>query len=192
MVFTFVFCTIGFFGLGITLHYQLVWIIPLTFLCLVVFGLSFLNIVTYAYITDCLREHAPEAFASLNLNRLYEFGTHAFDCSDVRIELCDCAVVIRPGASQGVFDYRGDAYGCHVVDHPHVPVWETGKKLDCEEATFQIHCGGIDRHIVCNPVIGGDCSRIVLTPFVVALTPRQPSTYITRSCHYLLSNVAPR
>jgi hypothetical protein len=28
----------------------------------------------YAYITDCLRDHAPEAFASLNLANLYEFG----------------------------------------------------------------------------------------------------------------------
>ena len=77
MVFTLVFGTIGFFGFGIALQYELPWMIPFVFFCTIVFGLSFLNIVTFAYITDCLRDHASEAFASLVFSKVYEFGTHA-------------------------------------------------------------------------------------------------------------------
>ena len=76
MVFTLLFGSIGFFGFGITLQYQLPLMIPFVFLCTTVFGLSFLNIVTFAYITDCLRDHASEAFASLTFSKVYEFGTH--------------------------------------------------------------------------------------------------------------------
>jgi hypothetical protein len=42
------------------------------------FGLSFLNIAVYGYITDCLRDHAPEAFASINLRNIYSFGMNYF------------------------------------------------------------------------------------------------------------------
>lgn len=74
MVFTFLLGTIGVFGFGITLHYQLTWIIPFLFFCAAVLGLSILNIVTFAYITDCLRDHSSEAFVSLTFSRIYEFG----------------------------------------------------------------------------------------------------------------------
>jgi hypothetical protein len=78
MFFTFLFGTIGFFGFGVSLYYQLPWIIPFVFECTVIFGLSFLSIAIYGYLTDCLRDHAPEAFATLNLTNLYEFGTDIF------------------------------------------------------------------------------------------------------------------
>jgi hypothetical protein len=76
MVFTLLFGSLGFFGFGITLHNELPLMVPFVFFCIIVFGLSFLNIVTFAYITDCLRDHAPEAFASLTFSKVYEFGIH--------------------------------------------------------------------------------------------------------------------
>ena len=68
------FGSIGWFGFGIALHYQLRWIIVFVFECILLFGLSFLNIATYGYVTDCLRDHAPEALTTLNLGGVYEFG----------------------------------------------------------------------------------------------------------------------
>jgi hypothetical protein len=56
------------------LHYKLHWIIPFIFECLILFGLAFVHISTLGYITDSLREYAPEAFATLNLESFYEFG----------------------------------------------------------------------------------------------------------------------
>lgn len=79
MVFTFFFGTIGFFGFGVTLHYQLHWIIPFLFFCIVLFALSILSIVTFAYVTDCLRDHSSEAIVSLTLSRIYEFGTSIYN-----------------------------------------------------------------------------------------------------------------
>jgi hypothetical protein len=56
------------------LHYQLSWIIVFLFECILIYGLSFLNIATYGYVTDCFRDHAPEALTSLNIGGAYEFG----------------------------------------------------------------------------------------------------------------------
>jgi hypothetical protein len=75
---TFIFGTMGFFGFGITLHNQAPWIGPIMFQSILGFGLSFLNIAVYGYITDCLRDHAPEAFASINLRNIYSFGMNYF------------------------------------------------------------------------------------------------------------------
>lgn len=72
--FSFLFGTIGFFGMGISLHYQWPWYAPFLFECTILFGVSFVNVSTHAYVTDCLRDHAPEAYTSLNLSDLYEFG----------------------------------------------------------------------------------------------------------------------
>jgi hypothetical protein len=75
--FTFVLGTFGFFGFGLSLHYKVHWMVPLLFQCLIILGLSFLNIAIFGYLTDCLRDHAPEAFASINLRNLYSFGNAA-------------------------------------------------------------------------------------------------------------------
>jgi hypothetical protein len=40
------------------------------------FGLTFLNIAVYGYIRDCLRDHGPEVFASINLRNIYSFGLY--------------------------------------------------------------------------------------------------------------------
>jgi len=74
MIFTLVFCGAGFFGFGISLYRQMPWFVPYGFELSVFFGLAFIKISTYGYITDCLRDRAPEAFASLALTKLYEFG----------------------------------------------------------------------------------------------------------------------
>jgi len=75
IVLTFFFGTMGFFGFGISLHNYDPWIGPVMFQSIMTFGISFLNIAVYGYITDCLRDHAPEAFASINLRNIYSFGT---------------------------------------------------------------------------------------------------------------------
>jgi hypothetical protein len=74
MIFTLVFCGAGFFGMGISLHLDMPWFVPYIFELCIFFGLAFVNISTYGYITDCLRDHASEAYASLTLTKLYEFG----------------------------------------------------------------------------------------------------------------------
>ena len=78
MVFSLVFGGMGFFGLGISLNLQLHWIVPVVFELMILFGIQFINICTYGYVTDCLRDHAPEAFASLTVTKLYEFGIFTF------------------------------------------------------------------------------------------------------------------
>jgi hypothetical protein len=74
MVFSFIFGTMGFLGLGISLHRQMYWIFPVIFELSIIFGLQFVNVSTYGYISDCLRDHTAEAFASLTITKLYEFG----------------------------------------------------------------------------------------------------------------------
>lgn len=83
MVFTFFFAAVGFFGMAISLHLEAPWIVPYILFCSVVLGLSFLNTVIYAYIADCLRDHSPEAFASLTLGKLYEFGTFLISNTEI-------------------------------------------------------------------------------------------------------------
>jgi hypothetical protein len=78
MIFSLIFGGIGFFGLAVSLHLQMHWIFPVVFELSIIFGLQFINICTYGYVTDCLRDHAPEAFASLSLTKLYEFGKVRF------------------------------------------------------------------------------------------------------------------
>jgi hypothetical protein len=68
----------GFLGLGISLHRHMYWIVPVIFELSIIFGLQFVNISTYGYISDCLRDHTAEAFASLTITKLYEFGINGF------------------------------------------------------------------------------------------------------------------
>ena len=90
----------GFFGFGIALHDQLPWIGPIMFQSILGFGLSFLNIAVYGYITDCLRDHAPEAFASINLRNIYSFGTlPRMSGFDNRYELLHCGMDHESGTS---------------------------------------------------------------------------------------------
>lgn len=146
MFFTFVFGTIGFFGFGISLHYQLPWIVPFAFECIIIFGLSFLGIAIYGYITDCLRDHAPEAFASLNLANLYEFGI--IPCLNVvfnsRTQLFNCAMVFRSRTPCRIFNNWSNSHFCHGIDNSNVHVWKEGKKLDSKEEIFPKDCFEVD------------------------------------------------
>jgi hypothetical protein len=143
MAVTCIFGAIGFFGFGITLHNQLPWIVPYIFFCIIVFGLAFLNIVTYSYVTDCLRDHAPEAFASLSLSKVYEFGIRSPNWTYVRIELLDCALVYGSRTPQGVLDYWRDSCCRHVVYYSYVHIRQEGKKFDCPEENIQSDRVGI-------------------------------------------------
>ena len=58
IVLTIIFSTMAFFGFGIPLHNQLPWIRSIMYQSILGFGLTFLNIAVYIYITPCLRDHA--------------------------------------------------------------------------------------------------------------------------------------
>jgi hypothetical protein len=69
---------VGFFGFGATLQNQAPWAGPVVLYGIIYFAMSFLNIGIYGYITECHRNKAPEAFASLNLRNIYSFGMNYF------------------------------------------------------------------------------------------------------------------
>ncbi|KEF61961.1 uncharacterized protein A1O9_03533 [Exophiala aquamarina CBS 119918] len=77
-VLTLIFGVAGFFGFGACLQYQTPWIGPVFLYSLIWFAMSFLNIGIYGYITECHRNKAPEAFASINLRNIYSFGMNYF------------------------------------------------------------------------------------------------------------------
>ncbi|OCT54622.1 cycloheximide resistance protein [Cladophialophora carrionii] len=69
---------VGFFGFGATLQNEAPWAGPVVLYGIIYFSMSFLNIGIYGYITECHRNKAPEAFASLNLRNIYSFGMNYF------------------------------------------------------------------------------------------------------------------
>ncbi|CZR58281.1 related to transporter protein HOL1 [Phialocephala subalpina] len=68
----------SFFGFGISLQVQDPWIGPVIFYGLQYFGVGFMSIAVYGYLTDCHRDKAPEAFAAINLRNIYSFGMNYF------------------------------------------------------------------------------------------------------------------
>jgi MFS family permease len=71
----------SFFGFGISLQVQDPWIGPVFFYGLQYFSVGFMTIAVYGYLTDCHRDKAPEAFASINLRNIYSFGMNYFVAS---------------------------------------------------------------------------------------------------------------
>ncbi|KAI1087653.1 MFS general substrate transporter [Rostrohypoxylon terebratum] len=68
----------SFFGFGWSLQRQDAWIVPVIFYGLQYFGVGFMTIAVYGYLTDCHRDKAPEAFAAINLRNIYSFGMNYF------------------------------------------------------------------------------------------------------------------
>ncbi|KUJ15146.1 MFS general substrate transporter [Mollisia scopiformis] len=68
----------SFFGFGISLQDQDPWIGPVIFYGMQYFGVGFMSIAVYGYLTDCHRDKAPEAFAAINLRNIYSFGMNYF------------------------------------------------------------------------------------------------------------------
>jgi hypothetical protein len=68
----------GFFGFGATLENEMPWAGPVVLYGMIYFAMAFLNIGIFGYITECHRNKAPEAFASLNLRNIYSFGMNYF------------------------------------------------------------------------------------------------------------------
>lgn len=94
-ILTLILGVVGFFGFGATLQNEAPWAGPVVLYGIIYFSMSFLNIgyvrnrrclttwpdqcySIYAYITECHRNKAPEAFASLNLRNIYSFGMYVF------------------------------------------------------------------------------------------------------------------
>lgn len=68
----------GFFGFGAALQAQVAWPGPVVLYGIIYFAMAFLNVGVYGYLTECHRNKAPEAFASLNLRNFYSFGMNYF------------------------------------------------------------------------------------------------------------------
>lgn len=68
----------SFFGFGISLQAKDPWIGPVFFYGLQYFSVGFINVAIYGYLTDCHRDKAPEAFATINLRNIYSFGMNYF------------------------------------------------------------------------------------------------------------------
>ncbi|PCH03984.1 Major facilitator superfamily domain, general substrate transporter [Penicillium occitanis (nom. inval.)] len=71
----------SFFGFGISLQNEDPWIGPVFFYGQQYFSVGFMTIAVYGYLTDCHRDKAPEAFASINLRNIYSFGMNYFVAS---------------------------------------------------------------------------------------------------------------
>ncbi|KUL89641.1 hypothetical protein ZTR_00559 [Talaromyces verruculosus] len=71
----------SFFRFGISLQNEDPWISPVFFYGLQYFSVGFMTIAVYGYLTDCHRDKAPEAFASINLRNIYSFGMNYFVAS---------------------------------------------------------------------------------------------------------------
>jgi len=69
---------ISFFGFGWSLSVGDPWIVPVVFYGIQYFSVGFMTIAVYGYLTDCHRDKAPEAFASINLRNIYSFGMNYF------------------------------------------------------------------------------------------------------------------
>jgi hypothetical protein len=132
MVFSFIFGTMGFLGLGISLHRQMFWLVPFTFELLIFFGLQFVNISTYGYISDCLRDHTAEAFASLTITSLYEFGLDAIPYSaHRRNELRYNQLASKPRTAAGIHYHGNDARRSHAFGNSCIHLREAVAELDC-------------------------------------------------------------
>ncbi|KAH9222545.1 major facilitator superfamily domain-containing protein [Leptodontidium sp. 2 PMI_412] len=75
---TLIFGGVSFFGFGWSISVGDPWIAPVIFYGMQYFGVGFMSIAVYGYLTDCHRDKAPEAFAAINLRNIYSFGMNYF------------------------------------------------------------------------------------------------------------------
>lgn len=79
------------------------------------FSMSFLNVGIYAYITECHRNKAPEAFASINLRNIYSFGMNYFISSWI--------------TNEGPLEVFSIIGGIHIfICLLTIPMWVYGKR----------------------------------------------------------------
>lgn len=138
-ILTLILGVIGFFGFGAALKNQDPWPGPVILYGVIYFAMSFLNIGyvssftipdfgahfprIYGYITECHRNKAPEAFASLNLRNIYSFGMNYFISS----------WITKEGPLE-VFSIIG---GLHIfICLLTIPMWIFGKK--CRSMTARL------------------------------------------------------
>lgn len=65
---------IGFFGFGLTVHYQTHWSGPVLCVGAAYMSLVFASTCVFGYILDCYRKHNAEAFVAINSRNLLAFG----------------------------------------------------------------------------------------------------------------------
>ena len=126
----------GFFGFGATMQNQAPWAGPVVLYGLIYFAMSFLNIGIYGYITECHRNKAPEAFASLNLRNIYSFGMNYFisgKCSLFRFasleEFCVANAQTDWITKQGPLEVFSTIGGLHIfICLLTIPMWIFGKR----------------------------------------------------------------
>jgi len=114
-IFTLLLGIVGFFGFGATLQNQAPWAGPVVLYGIIYFSMSFLNVGIYAYITECHRNKAPEAFASINLRNIYSFGMNYFISSWI--------------TNEGPLEVFSIIGGIHIfICLLTVPMWIFGKR----------------------------------------------------------------
>lgn len=74
MIVSFVLGVIGFFGFGLTIHYQTHWLGPVACFGVAYMSLVFSSTCVFGYILDCYRKHNAEAFVAINSRNLLTFG----------------------------------------------------------------------------------------------------------------------
>ncbi|KAF2661911.1 serine/threonine kinase 16 [Lophiostoma macrostomum CBS 122681] len=105
----------GFFGFGACLQAQTAWAGPVILYGIIYFAMAFLNIGIFGYLTECHRNKAPEAFASLNLRNFYSFGMNYFISSWI--------------TSQGPLQVFSIIGGLHIfIMLLTIPMWIFGKR----------------------------------------------------------------
>jgi hypothetical protein len=78
VIITLIIGEMSFFGFGWSIQKRDPWIGPVIFYGMQYFGVGFMSIAVYGYLTDCHRDKAPEAFAAINLRNIYSFGMNYF------------------------------------------------------------------------------------------------------------------
>ncbi|KAF2102208.1 serine/threonine kinase 16 [Rhizodiscina lignyota] len=122
-ILTLILGVVGFFGFGACLEHQTPWPGPVVLYGIIYFSMSFLNIGIYGYITECHRNKAPEAFASLNLRNFYSFGMNYFISSWI--------------TNQGPLEVFSIIGGLHIfICLLTVPMWIFGKR--CRSLTARL------------------------------------------------------
>lgn len=74
MAVAFVFGIVGFFGFGITIHYETHWAGPVTCFGAAYTSLVFLLTCVFGYVLDSYRRHNAEAFVAINARNTLTFA----------------------------------------------------------------------------------------------------------------------
>lgn len=177
-ILTLIIGVVGFFGFGACLKNETPWIGPVFLYSLIWFAMSFLNIGSvfsswscvplinrkssvYGYITECHRNKAPEAFASINLRNIYSFGMCKHrdqQCLVMlnltnhyhRHELLYFGLDIWVWSHGSIWNHWRLAYLHLSFDDSHVDLWQTLPQLHSTQSYLQEDLGELER-------IGGAC-----------------------------------